>query len=233
LQSALVDQDTIVIGYDKQRGEPRAKGKHEGGDCVDCYRCVEVCPTGIDIRNGLQMECIGCTHCIDACDDIMRRVGKPEGLVRFDSLRGFAGEARRSLLRGRVALYVVFGLIGLTVALWSASGRDPIQVNVLRARGLPYVLEEDRIRNLFNLHIQNKGAEPAVFRIEFERGEENSFEVILPQEVVRLGGGENQQVPLFVYLPRAAYAGEIPLRLTVTDSTTGTQKVVETLFRGP
>jgi cytochrome c oxidase accessory protein FixG len=233
LQSALVDQDTIVIGYDKQRGEPRGKGKHTGGDCVDCYRCVVVCPTGIDIRNGLQMECIGCTHCIDACDDIMRRVGKPEGLVRFDSLRGFAGEGRRSLLRLRVFIYVLFGVIGLSVALWAASGREAFQANVLRARGLPYVLEENRIRNLFNLHLQNKGSEPTVYVIAVDESAESSFEWILPEGRIMLEGGDNQQWPIFVYLPIEAYDEATPLRLTVTDSTSGEQKVVEMLFRGP
>ena len=82
MQSPLTDDDTINVGYDYPRGEPRGtKGKAEG-DCVDCRRCVQVCPTGIDIRNGLQLECIGCTACIDACDDIMTKVERPKGLIR-------------------------------------------------------------------------------------------------------------------------------------------------------
>jgi cytochrome c oxidase accessory protein FixG len=88
LQSTLVDPDTVIIGYDARRGEPRSKRSETGGDCVDCFRCVEVCPTGIDIRNGLQMECIGCANCIDACDEVMDRIDKPHGLVRYDSERG-------------------------------------------------------------------------------------------------------------------------------------------------
>jgi polyferredoxin len=179
------------------------------------------------------MECIGCTHCIDACDDIMRRVGKPEGLVRFDSLRGFAGERRRSLLRLRVFIYVLFGVIGLSVALWAASGREAFQANVLRARGLPYVLEENRIRNLFNLHLQNKGSEPTVYVIAVDDSAESGFEWILPEGRIMLEGGDNQQWPIFVYLPIEAYDEATPLRLTVTDSTSGEQKVVEMLFRGP
>jgi cytochrome c oxidase accessory protein FixG len=89
LQSVMQDRDTIVIGYDKRRGEPRGKVQQEGaGDCVDCRRCVAVCPTDIDIRNGLQMECIGCAGCIDACDEIMVKLGRKKGLIRYDSERG-------------------------------------------------------------------------------------------------------------------------------------------------
>ena len=88
-QSVMLDRDSLIVAYDRQRGEPRKKGKHVEGDgagsCVDCNRCVDVCPTGIDIRNGLQMECINCTQCIDACDDVMERVGQPKGLIRYSS----------------------------------------------------------------------------------------------------------------------------------------------------
>ena len=104
LQSVLVDQDSLVIGYDETRGEPRGKLKAEGrGDCVDCKRCVVVCPTGIDIRNGLQLDCIGCTACIDACDEVMEKIGRPKGLVRYDTQTSFAGKGRK--LR-RTRLYV-------------------------------------------------------------------------------------------------------------------------------
>src|SRR5690606_38137355 len=101
LQSALTDDDTINVGYDEKRGEPRgAKGKTTG-DCIDCRRCISVCPTGIDIRNGLQLECIGCAACIDACDDIMTKIDRPKGLVRYDSLNGLTGKKRR-IIRPRV-----------------------------------------------------------------------------------------------------------------------------------
>ncbi|MFO0630865.1 MAG: cytochrome c oxidase accessory protein CcoG [Polyangiales bacterium] len=105
LQSVLTDPDSVVIGYDTKRGEPRGKAKTEGvGDCVDCNRCVVVCPTGIDIRNGLQLDCIACTQCIDACDAVMDKLNRPRGLIRYDSLRGLGGEARR-FLRPRLFIY--------------------------------------------------------------------------------------------------------------------------------
>ena len=89
----LIHHQTLLIGYDETRGEPRHKGVAEGGDCVDCFRCVEVCPTGIDIRAGLQMECIACANCIDACDTVMEKIGKPTGLVRYDSILMQGGTA--------------------------------------------------------------------------------------------------------------------------------------------
>ncbi|MDO9171318.1 MAG: cytochrome c oxidase accessory protein CcoG [bacterium] len=233
LQSSLIDQDTIIIGYDERRGEPRHKGRDEGGDCVDCYRCVEVCPTGIDIRNGLQMECIGCTNCIDACDDVMRRLGKPQGLVRYDSQRAFLGEPRRPLLRARTVVYGCLGLLGLTVATLSAGSREGFQANALRQAGMPYLFEGGRIRNLYNLHLQNKGDRASTYSIALTSGDRPGLELILPQPIVRLDPLEDGQTPLFLYLDRALYTGSFPMTLTVTDSLTGETKDLDVQFRGP
>ncbi len=138
LQSTLIDPETIIIGYDEQRGEPRGQlNKPGNGDCIDCYRCVNVCPTGIDIRNGLQMECIGCANCIDACDEIMDKVGQPKGLIRYDSERGFAGGARH-VLRARLWIYLAAFVLGIGFFAWRASERTFFQANVLRARVCPF-----------------------------------------------------------------------------------------------
>ena len=137
LQSALLDSDSIVIGYDQTRGEPRGKLNAAGaGDCIDCRRCVQVCPTGIDIRHGLQMECIACAACIDACDEVMEKINRPRGLVRYDSMRGLEGKKRR-FIRPRVALYTLLLLAGMGVMAASLSTFKPATVSLLRMTGAP------------------------------------------------------------------------------------------------
>ncbi len=233
LQSTLVDDSTIVIGYDARRGEPRSSGEDKGGDCIDCRRCVAVCPTGIDIRNGLQLECVGCANCIDACDAIMERIGKPRGLVRFDSQRGLEGGARR-FLRPRVWLYAVLGLVGLAVFTAAVARREPFEARVLRTRGMPYVLEERAIRNLFNVRIQNKEAEPRAYRLAFvpEAGKPVP-EILIAESEVTLPPFGDATVPVFVTFPRESYSEPFPLRFAVRDERSGRAIEVEATFLGP
>jgi len=235
LQSALIDADTALIGYDRGRGEPRGKAGEVTGDCIDCRRCVAVCPTGIDIRNGLQMECIGCANCIDACDEIMAKVGRPAGLVRYDSQRGLDGGARRCL-RPRLFVYAALGLAGLLAAGFAAARREPFQVNVLRAPGLPFVLEEAGIRNIFTLHVQNKSDRPALFTIiaaPAADGPAGRVALIIPQARVRLEALADAEIPIVATLPRAAWQVPFPLSFAVTDSATGRRLDVKVVFRGP
>ena len=166
LQSALTDEDTIIVGYDERRGEPRGpKGKTEGA-CIDCMRCVKVCPTGIDIRDGLQMECIGCTACIDACDDIMRKVKQPTGLIRYDSQRGFARQPRR-FMRPRLLVYSVLGFFGLVAFGFTFSNNaKPYTADVSRMRGQPFYTESNLVRNHFQIRLHNKRNQDARFTIE-------------------------------------------------------------------
>jgi uracil phosphoribosyltransferase len=135
LQSALIDSHSLVVGYDAQRGEPRGKPGTPGtGDCVSCNRCVHVCPTGIDIRQGLQMECIGCTACIDACDAVMTKLKRPAGLIRYDSQAAFAGNITR-WLRPRTFLYGALLAAGASVALWAISTIRPANLGITRMTG--------------------------------------------------------------------------------------------------
>jgi len=234
-QSAMHDADTIVIGYDRGRGEPRSKKTHEGGDCIDCFRCVAVCPTGIDIRNGLQMECVGCANCVDACDDIMRRIDRPTGLVRYDSQRGFEEGRRRSILRPRVFLYGGLALVGLAVFGFTAARRDAFEVRMLRTAGLPYVLEAERIRNVYTVRIQNKRDEPAAFTLRMDPGDgaPTSLQQVLAQPHVAIAALGDERVPIVAMVPRKDWAAPFPMTIAVTDSATGHTRNVDVLFRGP
>jgi cytochrome c oxidase accessory protein FixG len=200
LQSVLIDDDSLVIGYDKKRGEPRGKAKAEGvGDCVDCKRCVAVCPTGIDIRNGLQLDCVGCTACIDACDEIMDKLERPRGLVRYDSLKGLAGEKRR-VMRPRLYVYAVLGLAGIVATTIAVSRRTSFEANMLRERGAPFVIEGERVRNSYALHLMNKRAEPVTFTLTPQAVPELEF--LIPRSTVELGPMKDVRVNIVVTAPR-------------------------------
>jgi cytochrome c oxidase accessory protein FixG len=177
-QGVMFDPDTLIITYDPARGEPRGahkKGvspKDAGlGDCVDCGLCVQVCPTGIDIRNGLQIECIGCAACIDACDQVMDKVGSPRGLIRYSTENALAKrytspQILAHVARPRVLLYSGI-LITLTLAMfWSLYARVPLKVDVIRDRSsLAREVEDGLIENVYQLHLLNADEKPRRFRI--------------------------------------------------------------------
>jgi len=229
LQSVLTDSESLTIGYDVKRGEPRGKAKSAAaGDCVDCSRCVVVCPTGIDIRNGLQMECIGCAGCVDACDDVMRKLGRPTGLIRYDSQSGLAGEPR-TFLRPRVYVYAALGLLGLVVATLSLRTRTPFEANLLRLQGAPYVLEASgaRVRNALELHLVNKRGATTTFTVKGATGDGLEYVVALPS--VRLGSLEERRVPVFVLGPNDGTRRTV--RLVVDDGQA--PRTVEGAFVAP
>ncbi len=158
-QSVLMDQRSLAVLYDEKRGEPR-KGAlpldTPRGDCVSCNRCVQVCPTGIDIRKGLQMECIACTACVDACDDIMRKVKKPEGLIKYSTVSG----KKNKFYKGRQLIYSLVIASLFIVLLYLVSIRKAVDVAVLRAKETPYQVidtkDGKRILNHFKLHSKNQ-----------------------------------------------------------------------------
>ncbi len=178
-QSAMFDKDTLIIGYDEQRGEKRGKHKKgeswEGrGHCIDCTACVQVCPTGIDIRNGLQMECIACGLCVDACNDIMDKVDLPRGLIRYDttnhmeaSVKG--GDEQFKFFRMRTFYYGCIMTIVGGVMLYSIIFRPLVELNVLRDRNPVFVqLSSGEIRNGYTIKVLNKTHEDRTYELFFD-----------------------------------------------------------------
>ena len=228
LQSVLLDDDSLVIGYDEGRGEPRGKAKQEGrGDCVDCNRCVVVCPTGIDIRDGLQLDCIACTACIDACDDVMDRLGQRRGLIRYDSLRGLRGDQRK-LLRPRVIVYTALLVVGMVVATLAMRGRDPFEANVLRLPGAPYTREGGKLVNGYELHLVNKDAHPATFVVT--PIDAHDVDVILPMQKVEIEPLGSRRLPFFVTMDAERFTSDRPVIVRVESD--GASKDVRTTFLG-
>ena len=160
-QSVMMDPDSLTVGYDEGRGEPRGRLKVIGnGDCIDCTACVQVCPTGIDIRRGAQMECVQCMSCIDACDAMMSKVGREPGLIRLSSLNGLEGGVAR-LLRPRVVVYAVGLAAVATLLLTSLAAHQNVSFNLGRQPSAPYVaLPDGGIQNSLRLRVSNRGAAP-------------------------------------------------------------------------
>ncbi len=187
-QSAMFDKDTLIIGYDTARGEPR--GKHKAGDtwdgrghCIDCTACVQVCPTGIDIRNGLQMECIACGLCVDACNDIMDKVGLPRGLIRYDTTNHMeaaikGGKEKFHFIRPRTIYYAsVLSIVG-AIMLYALIARAPLELHVLHDRNPLFVqLSDGNIRNGYEIKILNKTHDHRLYSLSVEGLENASIEV--------------------------------------------------------
>ena len=173
-QSVMFDNDTLVIAYDQKRGEQRGSRKHhidyraEGlGDCIDCSVCVQVCPTGIDIRDGLQIGCIGCAACVDACDSIMDKMGYEKGLVRYTTANQLAGQGKH-WFRPRLAGYVTALLVMTGLFLWTLGNRTTMELEVLRDRNILYrTARNGMIENIYTLKIANKEATEKQVTISF------------------------------------------------------------------
>ena len=154
MQGVLVDKKSIIVAYDYKRGEPR--GIKDGGDCVNCLHCLSVCPTGIDIRNGTQLECINCTACIDECDSVMKKVKRPKGLIRFDSIDGIEN-GHKTIWNSRNKAYSVVLVLLLGFFIYSLTSRSEIETSILKISGSLYQLQPNGdITNIYNLKIINK-----------------------------------------------------------------------------
>ncbi len=214
LQSVLIDDNSIVVGYDTVRGEPRGKPSPEHGDCIDCRRCVQVCPTGIDIRQGLQLECIACTACIDACDEVMVKLHRPKGLIRHDSMNALTGRAAK-FWRPRLFIYIALGLVGTVAFAFATQQVKPVIMSVLRMQGAPYFRDEHDIRNNFLVRLANKRAETHEYQVSVESPVPALTSTGLSAHKLTLGPGEEAQEPLIMTVPDREFRGNFDVKVQV------------------
>ena len=228
-QSALVDPNTLLIAYDPERGEPRGgKAAKVEGRCLACEKCAAVCPQGIDIRNGFQLECIACARCVDACTGVMEKVGHTSLINYTTAAQQQGGSARR--LRPRTVAYAAM-LTGIAaVAVLMLATRTPFEVSIARIPGSLYSVDADGyVRNTYMLRIANNDAvqEEARFNVSVEGLED--AEVVVP--AIALASMESRMVPLVVRIPMTSVLERTyPMRVRVT--THVGERVVQTTFKG-
>ncbi len=206
LQGVLLVKDSMAVMYDWIRGEPRGKIKknehqEDKGDCIDCKLCVHVCPTGIDIRNGTQLECVNCTACIDACDDVMIKVGKPTGLIRPTSQTAIE-EGRQRIFTPRVAGYT--GVLAILVTLLTVfvTTRSDVEATVLRSPGLIYQkLDDGRLQNIYNIQMVNKTSEDMSLKLVLTNMPEGSLEMAGEEQEMLLPSKSKAEAVFIVKIP--------------------------------
>ncbi|HEY0712557.1 MAG TPA: 4Fe-4S dicluster domain-containing protein, partial [Polyangia bacterium] len=244
--SVLHDARSIVIGYDAARGEPRAPlrrthlrvveadGPAKSGDCIDCHKCAWTCPTGIDIRNGFQMECIACTQCIDVCDDVMDKIGRPRGLIRHAPLHAplapTAGGKAPRILRARLGIYGALAFIALAmfaVALWT---RTPFEANVIRPVGVPWIVEGSHVRNQVEIHLVNKRPDLQRYQISVEAP--SPLQAKIQTQNVTLPSFAHHRVPIVLLGARNAGTGPVA-QIIVRESDTGIERRIPLRFLAP
>jgi cytochrome c oxidase accessory protein FixG len=233
-QSVMLDRESLIVSYDPIRGEPRGKGTKKShnaapsgdlalkviperrGDCVDCGLCVATCPTGIDIRNGLQMECINCTQCIDACDAVMDKLSRPRGLIRYSSQSAIEGERRR-FIRPRVFLYPAVLLVIASLFVWRLSTMHPADVTFFRGKGMPFnELPSGEIANQFKIRIVNRSDAAQEYRISLANADLGRL--ITESNPITLEKGEMTEEGFIIAVPRAAFRdGRLDVLVRVTD----------------
>ncbi len=211
-QSAMFDKDTLIIAYDEQRGEPRGSRKRGGdpresglGDCIDCTLCVQVCPTGIDIRQGLQYQCIGCAACIDVCDQIMEKMDYPKGLIRYTTEHSMSGKLTH-ILRPRTIMYTLL-LVALSAGLvYAISQRTALELDIIRDRNSLYrETNTGLVENVYTLKVINMDEKPHryVLEVSGEKSGLKNLELVRNDQNIDVPAGEVLNLPVAVRLDPA------------------------------
>ena len=222
MQSVAMDENSLVVSYDAKRGEPRrgspAVDRSAEGDCINCYNCVKVCPTGIDIRRGTQLECIACTQCIDACDDIMTKLKKPKGLIRYSSENQILGKARQ-LITKRSLVYVVISALFISLFFFFLNASTNLSLVFLRGKVPFQEIEAGRlIVNQFTLKLNHQGSQ--IFHVNFSIKDEeykNKINIVTPAHPTVINTAEKKIVLFFKFDPRILQAGSRAVTVDVFD----------------
>lgn len=234
LQSALVDEHSVNVAYDYRRGDPPGPVRDaNAGDCIDCRRCVQVCPTGIDIRQGLQLECIACTACMDACDEIMDKVKRPRGLIRYASEENLEGRGNR-LVRPRTILYTALLLLGMSVAGYSLMQVQPVVFTATRMAGAPYFITDSGVRNQYQVRIVNKTDEARRFFFQVNAvGEPLSLRFHSTQDGVLVQPLGEVITTVVVTVDATDFQGRFPLQIWISDDRNSVELARTVDFLGP
>lgn len=206
LQGVLLDRNSLLVAYDYKRGEPRGKFRKnaapELGDCIDCAQCVKVCPTGIDIRNGTQLECVNCTACIDACDFMMEQTGRPKGLIRYASENGIA-EGKKIRFSARMKVYASVLALLLAAITFMLTSRKPVSGTIMRTAGMLYQERgTDSVSNLYRIKLINKTN--ADIPLELKLEDEAGNITMVGQPVIHVRAEGQGEGTFFVVLPKTA-----------------------------
>ena len=239
-QSVLLDRQSLIVAYDKNRGEPRSRLHNKSlpiisddthGDCVDCGACVRTCPTGIDIRNGLQMECIHCTQCIDACDAIMKRVERPVGLIRYSCQSEIDGR-KRSWLRPRLIVYPVVLTVAITAFVVTLMNKQAFDVTLLRNFGMPFIMvADDQVQNPMRIKLVNRIETPLDFH--FQVLDQPNVSLDIKEQSINVPAGAMLTQPVLISAPATVFVnGEFDVRLAIKSSG-GEERIVKCRLLGP
>ncbi len=222
MQSVLMDENSLIVAYDQKRGEPRRGQvpREQEGDCINCYNCVKVCPTGIDIRRGTQLECIACTMCIDACDNIMEKLKRPKGLIRYSSENELKGQTRKKITP-RSVIYVTISLAFITALTVFLSTSSNLNFQFYRGAEAPFQIVDNgngtkTIVNHFTMKVTHQGSETHIAELEIvEPTLKDKIQIVTILKPLKFDKPEVKTPIFFKFDPKILVNGKLPLMLNV------------------